>query len=43
MLDRPNGAPEAARALAQLIAATGRGEDRDSPGSDAAVTRAREQ
>jgi RNA polymerase sigma-70 factor (ECF subfamily) len=26
MLDRPNGAPEAARALAQLIAATGRGD-----------------
>jgi RNA polymerase sigma-70 factor, ECF subfamily len=26
MLDRPTGAPEAARALAQLIAATGRGD-----------------
>ena len=26
MLDRPNGAPEAARALAELIAATGRGD-----------------
>ena len=26
MLDRPNSAPEAARALAQLIAATGRGD-----------------
>ena len=26
MLDRPNGAPEAARALTQLITATGRGD-----------------